>query len=235
MEQQSILSNSTLGKEQQKARIVIDHREDKNFDDYLSKLNALVERKQLEVGDFICSERTIVERKTRNDFESSIVDGRLFYQLKNMNLNYKRVIIIVEGEESADIISREALLGAYTTIITEFGSALFFTRNMEKTSELIYAIAKHEQLAEKHPMRIYPKKKTFTISQNQRAIIEMFPMIGPKMAKTLLEYFGNVENVINAREEKLLEVEGMGKKRAKVIRNITQYEYNSEDDKIEAI
>ncbi|MEK6982149.1 MAG: ERCC4 domain-containing protein [Candidatus Micrarchaeota archaeon] len=214
----------------QKASIVVDQREEKAFDDRLTELGAQVERKQLEIGDFICSHRTIVERKTREDFESSIIDGRLFSQLQNMISAYPRVIIIVEGENSADIISKEALLGAYATIITDFGAAIFFTRDKQKTSELIYAIAKHEQLADKHILRIFPKKKTHTVSQSQRAIIETFPMIGPKMAKILLEHFGNVENIINAKEEKLLEVNGMGEKRAKTIRSVIEGEYKKEED-----
>ena len=225
-------SSPTLAK---KTKIIIDNREEKLFDQKLTELGAEIERKQLEIGDFICSERTVIERKTRVDFENSIVDGRLFSQLQNMITSYARVIIIVEGESSAEIIRKEALLGAYATIITDFGCAIFFTRDKEKTCELIYAIAKHEQLAQKHALRIYPKKKTHTISQAQRAIIETFPMLGPKMAKILLEHFGNVENIINAKQEELLKVDGMGDKRAKTIRNVIESEYKKEEDEINQI
>jgi len=212
------------------ATIVVDHREDPRFDRWLVQCGAQVQRRQLEVGDFICSARCIVERKTREDFESSIIDGRLFTQLQNLQANYPRVIIIVEGETHEPRLQKESLLGAYASIITDFGAALFFTRNMEKTAELVYAIAKHEQLAKKQPMRIYAKRKTLTLAQTQRAVIETLPMVGPKLAKALLEYFGNIENIMQASERDLLEVEGMGKKRTKVIHNVLSKQYRSEED-----
>lgn len=214
----------------EKAKIIIDHRESSEFDELLKQAGATIERKQLEVGDFICSGRCIVERKTRDDFEASIIDGRLFAQLFNLVDNYQRVIIVVEGEGSGERLHKEALLGAYVSVITDFGAALFFTRNTEKTAELVYAIAKHEQLAKKRPMRLYAKRKTFTLSQSQRAILEIFPMVGPKLARQLLEHFGNIQNITNASEQELKEVEGMGEKRAKAIKNIINMKYNSEED-----
>ena len=227
---QQFLENEPSDKLPEQALIIIDHRESADFDKFLKNAGALIERKQLEVGDFICSARCIIERKTRDDFEASIIDGRLFTQLQNLISNYERVIIIVEGESNAERLRKEALLGAYTTIITDFGAALFFTRNMEKTAEMIYAVAKHEQLAKKHPMRLFAKRKTYTLSQAQRAILETFPMLGPKRARQLLEHFGNIQNIINASEQELKEIPGMGEKRAKAIRNVVNQKYNSEDD-----
>jgi Fanconi anemia group M protein len=221
--------------EEKKARIVIDQREDRQFDGLLQKQKAEVERKQLEVGDFLCSERLVVERKTRSDFEQSIIDQRLFHQLQNMFRNFERVIVIVEGESTEGRISKEALLGAYSSVVSDFGASLFFTRNKEKTAQLIFAIAKHEQLSKKQPMRVFAKRKTLTASANQRAIIEMFPMVGPKLAKALLSHFGNVENVVNASEKELQQVEKMGAKKAKAIRSIIENEYNEEEDQAQMI
>ena len=218
-----------------RVKIVIDNRETREFDELLKQAGAIVERKQLEVGDFICSARCILERKTRDDFETSILDGRMFSQLKNLMYNYSRVIVIVEGEEAGGKLSKEALLGAYTSLVTDFGISLFFTRNKEKTAEVIYAIAKHEQLARKQPMRIFAKRKTYTIAQTQRSIIEMFPMVGPKLAKQLLENFGNIQNIINASEKELREIEGMGEKRARMICKIVNEQYQAEEDKFDMI
>ena len=204
--------------------IVIDKRENSSFEKELSSLGAKIEWKQLELGDFLCSDKTVVERKTRSDFEASIIDRRLFNQLKQLKENYPNVIVIVEGEESAERVNRNALLGAYASIITDFGAGVFFTRNTKATSELVFAIAKHEQLGNKD-ISMFAKRKTFTISQTQESIVEMFPMVGPKMAKKLLEYFGNLENIINASEDELLKIDGMGEKKAKVIRNVIEHHY----------
>jgi Fanconi anemia group M protein len=212
-------------------KIVIDTREDGCFSRQLEAFGAVIERKMLEVGDFICSERLVVERKTRADFEQSVIDGRLFSQLNNLNRNYGRVVIIVEGESTDGRLDSRALLGAYTTIIADFGAAVFFTRNKDKTAELVFSLAKHEHRAKKQTMRIFAKRKSHTLSQTQRAIIEAFPMIGPKLAINILSHFGSIESFINSGENELLDVPGMGEKRAKIIKRILSKEYDSCDDK----
>ncbi|MFH1521253.1 MAG: ERCC4 domain-containing protein [Candidatus Micrarchaeota archaeon] len=212
-----------------KVRIVVDHREDKLFDEFFKGWGAEVDRRVLDVGDFLCSSKVVVERKTRSDFESSIIDGRLFTQMPNLIQNYERVIIIIEGTSPDERISRSALLGAYAAIMTDFGASLIFTRDKEATADLIFNLAKHEQIAKKVPMRIYAKKHTNTPSQAARAIVEMFPSIGPKMSKKLLAHFGTIENLINASEKDITFV--VGKKRAKMIRDILSYEYVEDEDK----
>jgi len=215
--------------------IVIDNRESADFDRFFSGKGAIAERKQLEVGDFVCSQRLVVERKTRADFEGSIVDGRLFAQLQNLTAGYPRVAIVVEGESTEGRVSKEALLGAYAAIVSDFGASIFFTRSMEKTAELVFALARHEQRETKQAMRVFAKRKTLTASANQRAIVEMLPMVGPKLAKSLLGHFGNVETLFTAGEEELRKVEGMGAKRAKAIRSIIEHAYASEDDELNFI
>lgn len=213
-----------------KAKIVIDDREDHSFKELLESKGAEAEIKRLELGDFICSEQTVIERKTRRDFESSIIDKRLFLQLNSLKENYKNVIVVIEGENSESIISREALMGAYASLITDFQVGVFFTRNQESTAELVYSIAKHEQLAKKLPFSILSKRKTYNLSQTQRSIVESFPMVGPKLAKSLLEEFHSLEAFINAKEEDLLKVEKLGEKKVKVIRKTIESEYKSEED-----
>jgi Fanconi anemia group M protein len=207
--------------------IVIDKRESELFGDALSALGANVEWKQLDLGDFLCSDRTVVERKASHDFEASIVDRRLFNQLRNMKEHYPNAIVIVEGKEPAGMVSRPALLGAYASMVTDFGAGVFFTKDMNETAELVFAIAKHEQYGVKE-ISMFAKRKALTLSQSQEAIVEMFPMVGPKMAKKLLLHFGDLENLMTASKEELMEVEGLGEKKAKVIRKTIENEY-SED------
>lgn len=218
-----------------KVKIIIDHREDLLFDGFLQDSGAVVERTVLDVGDFLCSGRLAIERKTRADFEQSIIDGRLFSQLQNLISNYQRVVVLVEGTKNEERINRNALLGAYSSIMADYGASLIFTTSIEKSAELIFSIAKHEQLAKKQPMRIFAKKKTLTLAQSQRSIVEMLPMVGPKLAKALLVHFGSVENLFNASERELLEVDKMGKKKAKMIRSVISKKYNEKEDKLDHI
>ncbi len=214
-----------------KVNIVVDHREDELFDQHFKNYGAVVNRRALDVGDFLCSARLVVERKTRNDFEQSVIDGRLFSQLPNLVSNYDRVVVIVEGVSSEERLNRSSLLGTYATVIADFGASLIFTRDKEATAELVFNFAKHEQIAKKQPLRIYARKKTFTPSQTSRAVIEALPMVGPKVAKAILNHFSSVENVARASEREIAEVSGVGKKRAKLIKSILTYSYNEEEDK----
>ena len=218
-----------------KIQIVIDQREDRLFDEYFQKYGAIVDRRVLSVGDFLCSSRLCIERKTRADFEQSVIDGRLFSQLPNLIDNYERVVVIVEGMIDQERLSRSSLLGTYATLIADYGASLIFSKDKESTAELVYHFAKHEQLARKHPMRIYAKRKTFTVSQNIRAIVESFPMVGPKSAKALLVHFGNLENLAKAGEKDIAAVDGIGKKKAKIIRNVLVYAYAEDEDKFEQL
>lgn len=216
--------------EAQRAKVVVDTRE-RGFSKLLSELGAEVEEKMLEVGDFLCSEKTVVERKTRQDFETSVLDQRLFQQLQNLTSNFRNVIVVVEGDRPAEgSLSHAALMGAYASVMTDYGASLFFTRNEKSTAELVHAIAKHEQLAKKVEMRVFAKRKTLTLAQNQRAVAEMLPMVGPSMAKKLLMNFGTLELLFRASEYELMQVEGLGEKKAKAIWRAIHEPYDPDDD-----
>ncbi|MBD3210271.1 hypothetical protein GF318_02720 [Candidatus Micrarchaeota archaeon] len=211
--------------------IAIDHREDPEFDRLLGKMGAATKRMQLPVADFLCSSRLAVERKTRTDFEQSIIDGRLFSQLPDLVSNYERVVIIVEGKRKGKSrIRKNSLMGAYASVIARYGASLLFTRDMLRTARIIFHFAKHEQVAKKQPMRIHAKRRTLTPSQTLRSIVEMLPMVGPKLAKALLNHFGTVEGLAGASEREIASVPGMGRKKAKLIRRTLAYEYDEDDD-----
>ncbi|MGV8085782.1 MAG: ERCC4 domain-containing protein [Candidatus Bilamarchaeum sp.] len=213
-----------------KPLISVDMRESEEFDRLLKSFGADIDRRVLDVADFLCSSKLAIERKTRSDFESSIIDGRLFSQLPNLIQNYERVVVIVEGTNDEGRISRSALLGAYATVMSDYGASLIFTKNMEATAELVYNIAKHEQLAKKNPMRIYAKRKALTTSQAARAIVETLPNVGPKLAKKLISHFGSAAAVFSASEKELTQIEGVGQKKARSIRLTLDYLYSGEED-----
>jgi ERCC4-type nuclease len=218
--------------EDKKVKIILDNREPEEFLHLLEEKGAIVEVKQLEVGDFVCSGEIAVERKARQDFEMSIIDGRLFKQLQNLLENFPKPIVIVEGEErnESEIISKEALMGAYAAVISDFGVSLFFSRDIEETADIVFHLAKHAQLAKPLSLRVFAKRKSLTPSQHQRGVVEALPMVGPKLARALLTHFGSVRAVMNASEEELKEVEKLGEKKAKVIRALIDYQYKPEED-----
>jgi len=203
---------------QAKPLIIVDDRE-RELHKYLLQTNSDVIKKRLEIGDALTSEHTVIERKTRDDFESSIIDKRLFHQMEQMIIFPNRIVII-EGSSSKYRIRKEAILGAYSSILTDYKTGIFFTKNIESTSKIIHAIAKHEQIAIKRNIGILAKRKALTFKELQLRIIESLPNIGPGMASKLLNHFGTLNKLFTATSDELSEIDGIGKLKSKMVWNL---------------
>jgi len=216
---------------EKRPRIAADKREPDEVCDCLEALGAELELKQLELGDYQVSDRLIIERKTRADFESSILDGRLFSQAEGLSSSTAgRIVFIIEGSPDSDTrISRSALLGAYSSLIADFGCTVFFTKSPQATAELVFHLACHEQLSRKQSFSVYAKRKAKTFPEQQRAIIEALPNVGPKLALSLLEYFDTVENIATAPESELASVDKIGKDKAAKIRKVFSLRYKPKE------
>ena len=215
----------------EKAEILIDHRESRSrIGDFLRELGAEVRLAQLPVGDFLVSERACVERKTRADFEQSIIDGRLFSQAQQLKAQFEKPLLVIEGERFEGRVSRAAVLGAIASLMLDFGISIFFTADASKTAEFLFAVAKREQLSEKRPLRLLGEKHAYSPAQQKRMIVEALPGVGPKIAKALLKKFKTVEKLMRAKEGQLQKVDGIGEEKAKAIRKLLAEEYNEQED-----
>ncbi|MCX8198248.1 MAG: helix-hairpin-helix domain-containing protein [Candidatus Micrarchaeota archaeon] len=213
-----------------KPKVFVDSREPAEVCDAIEAAGVDIEICQLEIGDYQISDRLVVERKTRGDFESSIIDGRLFKQISQLSSSVERAVLVVEGSPDCESrISRAALLGAYCSIISDFGCSLFFTRSPSSTAELICALALHER-SKKQPLSVFAKRKALSQAAQQRAIVEALPNVGPKLARALLRYFQTVENVMSAPESELRQVGKIGQKKARQLRQILASRYKEEED-----
>jgi len=211
-----------------KVRIIMDERErNSSVRENLERMGAEVKQVMLNVGDFIVSDRIVVERKTRRDFESSIVDGRLFKQAGGM-AQFQKPIMVVEGANFEGRINRNALLGAIASLMLDHNIQLFFTIDEERTAELLFALAKREQLAKKRPVRLKGDKRATTLAQQQQMMVESLPNVGPQFARALLAKFGSVEKVMRASEKQLLKVKRMGQKKARLIRKMLTAQWKEE-------
>jgi len=206
----------------EKIEIYADHRESPSgIPAILESRGAIVRMAQLELGDYVLSDRVICERKTRRDFISSIIDGRLFEQASRLAEKVERPLIIIEGEAFPEAgISRKALDGAIAALILDFDIPVFFTRNASRTAEILLAFARREQLAAKRPVRLQAGRKPASLAEQQLFIVESIPMIGPQAARALLEHFGSVEAISTASRQQLQEVEGIGEQKARTIKRV---------------
>ena len=193
---------------------------------YLSEMEIDVQVRSMAVGDYQVSDEVVIERKTAKDFVDSIIDKRLFKQARELSEEFKRPLLILEGDDIYNgMIHPNAVRGTIAAIAIDFGISIIPTRNSQDTAAMIKRIAIREQNGEKVNIQIRTDKKPTSLWEQQLFIIESLPNIGPVNAKSLLNHFGTVEKIINASESELQEVEGIGKKTAKNIRKVVESKY----------
>lgn len=193
---------------------------------HLSEMEIDVKVHSMAVGDYQVSDEVVIERKTAKDFVDSIIDKRLFKQARELSEEFKRPLLILEGDDIYNgMIHPNAVRGTIASIALDFGISIIPTRNSEDTAAMIKRIAVREQTGEKPHIQIRTDKKPVSLWEQQLFIIESLPNIGPVNAKNLLQHFGSVANVINASESELQEVDGIGEKTAKNIRKVVESEY----------
>jgi Fanconi anemia group M protein len=209
-------------------KIIVDSRErNDELLDTLSDRGVAVDSKMLNVGDFVLSDRVCVERKTISDFESSIIDGRLFDQIKRMKDNYLFPMLIVEGNSSDFRLGSTVMNGALAALYVDHGIVAMSLRDAKETAEMIASIAKREQCGSSHEPSAKGGARAHTAEQLQERIIGNLPGVGPKIAKTLLEHFGSVKGISNASKEELMNVSKVGKKKAELIHTTINSVYKS--------
>jgi len=196
----------------------------------LVRLGGHVKSETLAVGDFVLSDRVIVERKDIEDFAASIIDGRLFEQAIKLK-QCERPIIIVEGENptGSGRVRPEALLGAYASLLIDYGIPIFWSPTPAHSAQLMLAIARREQIQEKRSVRIMSAPKPTTIEEQQEFIVASLPSVDRVRARNLLTALRTVERVFTARKEELKTVDGIGEKISEDIRRVLTSKYVSKD------
>jgi ERCC4-related helicase len=215
--------------EKNKIKVFVDQREIRSHvARSLEKLGIDIVLKTMEVGDYVVSDRVGIERKTVEDFLSTLMDGRdLFGQISDLARTFDRPLLIIEGEGlyTTRQIHPNSIRGILSSIAIDFGVPIIFSRDEEDTAALIAIMAKREQTDGKKDISLHGKKTSLTLKEQQEYVISSLPEIGPAVARNLLKHFGSVERVMSASREKLMEVGLVGPKIADRIREVVSGNY----------
>ena len=206
-------------------KVIVDERERNSEINSLLAENMLVERKTIDVGDYVVSDRICIERKTVADFKSSLINGRLFDQAKRLKENYEHPIMIIEGNAENFGLAENVVMGAIVALYVDNGIEVIRSRNPKETYELIKVIAKHEQDGSVRAPSLKGGRRAHSTSDYQEFIVANLPGIGPKLARSLLKHFGNIKSVANASLDELMKVEKIGEKKAFLIHNVINQTY----------
>jgi len=210
-------------------RIVADARETPSgIPELLAGKGVYLQKKSLDVADYVIGEIAI-ERKTVNDFISSLYRGRLFEQAERISSAYSKYLLIVEGdaqEALADLKNPNVYWGTLLALALKFDFRIFFTMDQDETASLLYLLAKQAQsdYRMQRPMLV-KKPRMETTKDWQILILGSLPSIGPKLAEKLLQSFGSVRNVLKASSKELAVRGGIGEARARKIQQLLDAEY----------
>ena len=208
-------------------RIIVDNREKKSGIDFeLEALGIEFEFSQLELGDFILSRDCVVERKTISDFLSSLVDGRLFSQAKNLKDHFDKVLYILEGDISEIYylrdISENAIISSILSLNLDYNIPIFHSEDIEATAKILKNLLRREYKKSEGNDSFRIGRKFWTVEDEQKYLVEGLPGVGPKLARNLLNYFKSPEKIFLASSEELQKIEKIGKKKADKIRSVLE-------------
>jgi ERCC4-type nuclease len=198
---------------------------------HLEQLGAELQiESNMEVGDYVVSNRMAFERKTCSDFLQDWITSReLFPKLIDMKMAYHRSILLLEGYtaelfELRGIDPQKVQACLYT--IARMGIPVVETINLAGTARALYWFANKEQNDEHRMIQLHGKRSSLSPKGKLEYIVSAIPGIGRQTAIDLLTYFGTIENIAKAGISELQEVAGIGEKTASAIRNAVTENYN---------
>lgn len=159
-----------------------------------------VEIQKLDVCDYVVSDRCGVERKDVTDFLSSMKDGRLFKQARNMAEAYEKPILVLEGHMSRAFkrsrMRPSSVYGALSSLALEYGLSIIPTEDVRTTSILLHRLAYREQVKEERPLQLRSIRRDMPPHQRQVFLLSGLPQIGSTLAEELLRHFDTPFRVI---------------------------------------
>ncbi len=227
----SDFSNNEKKSEEFHVRVIVDPREKGNpLVKALIDMGAEVSLQRLDSADYMLSPRVAVEHKTVQDFVDSIVDGRILSQLKALRESYQNPVIVIEGDEdiySVRNVHPNAIRGMLATIAVSYSIPLIHTKNFRDTASLLLIMARREQ---DETTRVFQPHSTKprTKREMQEYVVSALPGVGGTLARPLLSHFKSINKLFNASVKELKEVELIGEKKARAIRDIIDSEYVEE-------
>lgn len=216
--------------------LIVDSREKENATKVLDKAGIAYTREALTTGDYMIrvpEGEITVERKQMTDFIGSLMSGRLEDQLRRLS-EHKVPILVITGSFSDykrfakfKHFSQDHVEGAIASCVVKFGlrSVIWIQSDKDNphatgikvTSKILQKIA--EGKIDKIPDR---KLKRFKTDEPALDIVRMMCGVSGETAKRLLKDFGCIKGIINATDDDLLRVKGMGRTRIAKLRKVSE-------------
>ena len=201
------------------APLLYDHRERRSgVPERLRAAGVPVSAGQLPAGDYVVSDRVVVERKTGADLAASVKDRRLFEQVARLADAYPAVVLLVEGEPVH--IGRQSWRGALGRVLLA-GVAVVLTDDPSDSAawiERLYRLeAKGPSEARGRPRARRPTDDVARVAED---VLGCLPGVSTVGARRLLAHFGSLERVFGADEAALRAAPGFGPARSAALASL---------------
>lgn len=206
-------------------KVIADDREN-SIAKELSRKNIEVEKKRLDVADFLISDDSAVERKKAEDFVDSMIDKRLFDQIQELQ-QFANPMIVIEGRNLYNHrdVDPDAIRGAMASVALDYGMPIVWTENEKDTAEMLESLAKREQEENEKDVSVRGTSVQKSRKERMKFVVAGLPGVNTKIAERLLQEFDSIQKVFTTSEEELKNVEGIGDKKAQNIRKMISQGY----------
>lgn len=179
-----------------------------------------------------------VQRKTLKDLMSSMRDGRLQRGIPKMQ-ELGRAVLLLEGpvewtEENRLVGWERWTRSAYRNLmrsVQNAGLQITYSDNLLDTvtvliEELTYDTKPHNSLLRRPDRHRAPTVTEINGESFGLHLLQSFPAIGPKLARTLVDHYGYVPLQWSVTIEELCAVPGIGKKTAQQLHDLLPTTYS---------
>jgi ERCC4-type nuclease len=189
-----------------------------------------VEEDEGNVDRYVLSKRLAIERRTGGGFLKGIMEKTLFTSAIYLREHFQIPVLIVEGAVNHEysMFDPQAIRGALSSMMILYGLNVLSTPDVEETTTLIAMMARQEQIGIPE-ISLIPKRKATDLADQQRRIVEMLPGCGMVMARQLLQHFGSVRRTLEATEDELRSLRGIGAKKAREMVRVLNADYEAVD------
>lgn len=176
-------------------------------------------------GDYIIWNNGI-ERKTVNDFLTSLVQKRLFGQLSRLKGSYPNCMLLIEAFDLSHFRNTNAIYGAILKLMMDMNVKVIFSQTKEQSADILLILnnRNEKKLYNRDLLKYQLKYKVRDISLNQKQLLmlQSIPNVGVKRARLLLNKFGRIKDIFEADDKTILSVEGIGNKTIKNLRKMLE-------------
>ena len=215
-------------------KLVVDTREQESVTKMLDKLGIIYSRATLETGDYqMFTEDGIevtMERKTVPDLIGSLMSGRLEEQMRRLAEKPCPILLVTGSFKDYkrfapfSKFTMEQLQGAIASCVVKYGlRCVIWVQGVDdhpNSTGLGIALKVLKKISEGKLDKIPPRRLKRSGNLVQVEIIHILFGIPVNVAELMLKQVGNVRKILNAKDEELLKVRGMGKARVIKMRKL---------------